>query len=220
MNETQWMYEHEVLSIEEEHKYEDMALVANAAKKAVINMLGLNLVPIKDEDTGLLRMREDHEIVPLMMFICREDMAMEIKEKYEDMEAQELALAQVEDELKNDSEVTADSFDDFMDSDLEFIDDNEAARLAVINSPEHKFISDKVVNKIEGENENKFNEILGLDDKISYNLMKDIPFGNKSVEIEKDTSFDNKSVEIESEDVLIGKAPRRKMEITIEPEDE
>ncbi len=223
MNDTQWLFEIEALNIEEERKYEDMALVAQAAKKSVINMLGLNLLPTKDDDTGLLRMREDHEIVPLVMATCREDFAKDVVEKFQDMQSQELALNQVEEEQKSGEEQTAEEFDDFMNADLEFIDKNEVKRLGVINSPDYEYVHKKIVAEMKPEDKKKFKEFFGFDPGSDSEGFQKV-VSEAGVDLSK-FKPDEESVVIEPEpnddpslvvDPSVGK---RKVQIIIEPDD-
>jgi len=211
MNGTQWFFENESINIEEERKYDDLALVARAAKKAVIQLLGLNILPIEDEDTGKLRMREDHEIIPLLPAICREDVAKELIEKFTDMQAQDLAMDQIQEEKNIGSEMSAEEFDDFMDSDLEFIDEDEVKRLSIIKSPEYKYISKNIIDKMSKEDKANFKQLFGDNPNINFETAKEVLPKPKSVKIEPELV----------EESVFGSSPnKRKVQITIESEEE
>jgi hypothetical protein len=215
MNETQWLFEHESINIEDERKYEELALMAGAAKKAVIHMLGLNVLPIQDEETGRLRMREDHEIVPLLPTICREGIAAVLAESINDMNAQDEALAQIEEAEISGSDMSVDEFLEFMDGgDMQTLDSAEVQRLAVVNSPEYSYISDNIVKRMSDKDKKEFEELFGVAPEQSVGALKEV------------ASTLSKTVKIDPED---GSAPdviidppqnKRRLQITIEPEDE
>lgn len=214
LNETQLFFEAESINIEAEKKYEDMALVARAAKKAVISLLGLNIMPVEDSVTGLLRMPEDHEVIPLIAAIGHEGILKEVKQRFEDMEAQDLALDQVDKEKELGEEVATDDFLEFMDSDLEFIDDAEVNRLAVVNSPEYNYISKNIVQKMGDKEKEGFKKLFGFEPAVnSEDIKKILPdLAVKSVEIEPE--------KVEPEIIIDPPLNQRKVQITIEPDDD
>lgn len=208
MNETQWAFEYESLNIVDEQKYEDLSLMAKAAKKAAIQLLGLNILPVKDEKTGLLRIREDHEVVPLLAAICREEVAKEIAERFEDLQVQESVQEQLKLEAESGINMTAEAFDEFMSSDIDFVDEPEIKRLAVINSPEYKYINNNIVKNMSGKEKSKFEQIFGFAPDVEPEALRGV--------IPK--SDDPNSIVIESESVSTPNA-KRKVEITIEADD-
>lgn len=187
----------------EEQRYEDLALMAKAAKKAAIQLLGLNILPVEDAETGLLRVREDHEVIPLLAAICREDIAMEIKKRIEDLSAQELAKQELESEDRGEVVIpTAEDLDNFMNSDIEFMDDAEIHRRSVVNSPEYEYISKSVVQTLSADDRQKFTDIFGFVPDAAPEVLKEV--------LPKD------GVKIDPEPVVVPQ--RRRLEIRIEPE--
>jgi hypothetical protein len=211
MNETQWVFELETLNLSEERRYDDLALMAKAAKSTAIQLLGLNILPVEDEETGLLRMREYHEVVPLLAAVCREEIAKEIKDRIEDMAAQDLAQAEIEQEAAGGPAVmTADAMDDFMDSDIEFMDDAEVKRRTIVNSPEYEYVSSNIVKNLGEVEKKQFEEVFGFEPQTTSEAVKSVlPASNKP----ESDGF----VRIESEPVE-GMPKKRRVEITIEPD--
>lgn len=95
MNDTQWVFEMEALNKEDSERYEDIRMMAEVAKDQFVSALGLNLCPIEDPVTGLLRMPESHEIMPLAVMTGRDDVLGMIKERHEDFINQEEVRAQL-----------------------------------------------------------------------------------------------------------------------------
>jgi hypothetical protein len=229
LNETQLFLEVEAINLEEERKYEDLGLIAKAAKKAIINLLGLNLLPIEDSETKLLRMPEDHEILPLIMFIGHEGILKGLSEKVQDLEAQELALKQVEEEKKSGKEeISTDEFLDFMESDLEFVDEKEIKRLSVINSPGYEYLAKNVVNEISKKDKKEFEEIFGTDYIRNTADLKKVLSSTKSFISDEDAvekrvdNISKSGIKIESDEVSESFFPngRRKRKIIIESDED
>lgn len=210
LNETQLFFEAESIYIEAEQKYDDMALVARAAKKAVINLLGLNIMPVEDSVTGLLRMPEDHEVIPLIAAIGHEGILKEVQQRFEDMQAQDLALDQLDKEKELGEEAATDDFLEFMDSDLDFIGgDAEVNRLAVVNSPEYNYISKNIVRKMGDKEKEGFKKLFGLEPDINpEDIQKILP------------DLAAKPVKIEPETIVDPPLNKRKVQITIEPDED
>lgn len=204
MNETQWLFELETFVINEEQRYNDVSLMAKAAKKAAIQLLGLDILPVEDKETGLLRPREDHEVIPLLAAICREDIALEVKNRIEDMQAQNQVKADLEREKKGETTtMTADELDVFMNSDIDFTDTAEVKRLSVINSPTYEYISKHVIETLSAEDKRKYEEVFGFAPEVASEMLKDVlPMAD--------------DLRIESETIAMPK--KRKLEIRIESE--
>ncbi len=207
MNETQWLFELETFVINEEQRYEDVSLMAKAAKRAAIQLLGLNILPVEDKDTGRLRPREDHEVIPLLAAICREDIAMEVKNRIEDMQAQDLVQSDLEREQRGEAQpMTAEEMDAFMNSDIDFTDTAEVKRLSVINSPGYDYISKHVIETLSAEDRQKYEEVFGFAPEAAPEALQSV--------LPKDVPKDE--LRIESETVAMPK--KRRLNIKIEAE--
>lgn len=121
MNPCRWAFEASSLAMHQEEKIEDARCIMEAVKKAVINLLGLNILPIEDPETGLLRRPEDNEIVPLAALIGSPEIMSEIYKKNGELSAQMEAEESVE-EGKDPNLMDADELDDFIDGDIDFVD--------------------------------------------------------------------------------------------------
>ncbi len=157
MNETQWAFEAESLLLREEERVKEVTSLFQVGEKTLTYLLGLNLLPIKDENTGLLRFREDNEIIPLSIMTGRDAFIKEVGEKVQELEVQEQVEEEIEKEISEQGELTtADEFDDFMSSDIEFLDDEEEVKKRVIrNTPEYKYIMDSIVSRVDDSKESE-----------------------------------------------------------------
>ena len=95
MNDTQWVFELEAMNLQDKERYDDLRLLADIVKKQVINMLGLNLLPVEDETTHLLRQPEENECLPLAVMVGRDDILMAIKQRQEEYQTQEKVREQL-----------------------------------------------------------------------------------------------------------------------------
>ena len=89
MNDTQWVFELESMNLEDEEKLKQMSELTEVIRESVANMLGLNLLPVEDEETGLLRKPEQDEYVPLALALGRDDYVKLVMEKREEFANQE-----------------------------------------------------------------------------------------------------------------------------------
>lgn len=132
MNDTQWVFELEAMNLQDKEHYEDLRLFSDIVKKQIVALLGLNLLPVTDEKTGLLRQPEDNECIPLIIGIGRDDILTAIKERQEEYHVQQEVASQlrssdslVGDGLPEDSgvvEMTPEELEEFMhdEGDIEF----------------------------------------------------------------------------------------------------
>lgn len=127
MNETRWLFEVESLRSFKERSDQEKLDAIQYIKKSVINILGLNLMPIQDEKTGLLRRPEDDEIYPLVAAMGREDFIKALAERYEEMTIQEDVKEELDTEMTGLDKMDVDELDEFI-GDIEFVDDPEASR--------------------------------------------------------------------------------------------
>jgi len=166
MNDTQWIFEYESLRYEEEERINELKLIAQHTKKAVINLLGLNLLPIEGED-GLLRRPEDHEVVPLAALTGNEAVIKEIGERNEEYYAQEEALKkETIDETGIEevgSDMGAEELDEWMMGDIEFADDPEEIRKRLAMTEAQPLYDNGVITVVgDDEKEKIFGDALGV----------------------------------------------------------
>jgi len=142
MNATQWLFELESLYNREETKYKEYTAIGDLVRKSFIHMLGLNLFPIEEQvgvdamGDPIVRYRkpEDHEILPLTMYVGREEMIKEVLERNEALYHQdEYEAAEEAGEVKH---MTPEELDAFMqdEDDLVFDDPEEMRKYNIWNS--------------------------------------------------------------------------------------
>ena len=142
MNSTQWLFELESLYHREETKFEEYTAIGDIIRKSFISMLGLNLLPIEEQigvdslGDPIVRYRrpKDEEILPLTMFVGREEIIKEVLDRQKAMYSQDEY-----DELEEAGEVkhmTPEELDAFMadDDDIVFDDPDEARKKRIWNS--------------------------------------------------------------------------------------
>jgi hypothetical protein len=59
MNDTQWLFELESLYAKEEQRYEEIQVLSEVARKGLVSILGLNLMPV-EEDIPLESIDEEY----------------------------------------------------------------------------------------------------------------------------------------------------------------
>jgi len=141
MNDTQWLFEYEGLRYAEERKLEEYKAISQYIKKGVISMLGLDLFPIEEnigvdpagEPITRYRRPEDHEIMPLSVYIGREEIMAEVAKRHQELALQEDAESGEVKEEFVDSDMTPDELDDLFgdsggESDISFPTDPEEIR--------------------------------------------------------------------------------------------
>lgn len=161
MNDTQWLFELEGLALKTERKYDDIASFTKLTRQGLVDLLGLNVMPVPEEipleeGGGLdeegkpitrLRRSSDGEIVPLAMLIADPEVINEIAKQN-----QELATQNMLDEKEEAGEIvhrTPEELDEYMDSDIEFIDDPDMFRKKMIwESPETKATLESMVKPL------------------------------------------------------------------------
>jgi hypothetical protein len=131
MNSTQWNFELLGLVERDKRKYEDISSIMKVSRNSLIDMLGLNTIPVEeslvDEEGNTytrLRKPDENEITPLA-FLCGNDAVLsKVAESHAELQKQE--------ELEEKEEsgkivmMTPEELDEFMqDDDLIFPDDPE-----------------------------------------------------------------------------------------------
>lgn len=145
MNPTKWLFEYEALCMQEEQKYEDVVNLYKATRTGLINILGLDLLPIEGED-GKLRRMKDGEFIPLSMLIAREDIMTLLSERLEDLKTSEEVDKEIESEIE---EMTSEELEGFIKEDIVFLDDpEEMKRRLAMASPESKWVLKTVIKPL------------------------------------------------------------------------
>jgi hypothetical protein len=153
MNETKWMFEYEVLRMKEERRAEEVGTMFKAIRKELLNILGLNLMPMEDEN-GLLRRPDENEYIPLAVMTAREGFIEAFVQRNDDLKQQEEAAKDLEKEetLGMSDAMSEEELDEFMKDDIVFLDDpEELQKYAVRSSPETKWINSNVIKPLEEE---------------------------------------------------------------------
>lgn len=96
MNSTQWNFELLGLVERDKRKYEDISSIMKVSRSSLIDMLGLNTIPVEDTFTDeegntftKLRKPEDNEITPLA-FLCGNDSVLsKVAESHAELQKQE-----------------------------------------------------------------------------------------------------------------------------------
>lgn len=153
MTDTAWSFEYETLVLREERRVEEVGTLFKAVRKELMNLLGLNLMPMEDED-GKLRRPTEYEYIPLAVMTAREGFVeafLQRNEELSQMEEVEKDLEKEEQTGKSDV-LTPEELDDFMHEDITFLDDpEELQRQAVLASPGTKWINKNIVKPLETE---------------------------------------------------------------------
>ncbi len=99
MNDTQWLYEIECTNMQEEARYEELKDITKAIKMEVQSMLGLNINPVEDPKTGLLRLPDENEYTPLLMVTGPAEYLKSVGERIEQYRVQEQVHADLQSEV-------------------------------------------------------------------------------------------------------------------------
>jgi hypothetical protein len=96
MNDTQWTYELWAMNKADEERLQESKFLMDNVKESVVNMLGLNLMPVEDAQTKLLRRPREDEYIPLMLGLGREELVGAVLEARQQLHIQEQVQAQIE----------------------------------------------------------------------------------------------------------------------------
>ncbi|MFA5163907.1 MAG: hypothetical protein WC441_05330, partial [Patescibacteria group bacterium] len=154
MNETKWMFEYEVLRMKEERRAEEVGTMFKAIRKELLNILGLNLMPMEDSETGLLRRPDENEYIPLAVMTAREGFIEAFVQRNDDLKQQEEAAKDLEGEetLGVSESLSEEELDEFMKDEVIFLDDPvELQKYAVRSAPETKWLNENVVKPLAEE---------------------------------------------------------------------
>jgi len=149
MNDLQWLFEFESYASEREEHYEEIKTILNSFKKMFVNLLGLNILPVEEEEGGRLRLPGDEEIMPLALIAGNEGFVTTVSERWKDYkEQQEADEAYVDEEYVSIEEVEESL------PDVVFPEDPEEFRKFLIwNSPETRRINETMVKPLEKDSE-------------------------------------------------------------------
>ena len=158
MNETQWLFELESLRLSEEDRVREIKEVLDVVQAAIANMLGLDLMPFRDED-GMLRQPARDEFIPLSLLVGRREWLKELGEKMQELMAQEQVVGDLDappagmvNTLEELEALEARQKKIEMEGDIEFPDDPEDMRKFLKwNSPRNKFVQENIVLPLEDE---------------------------------------------------------------------
>gem|GEM_PF-3633456 len=154
MNDTRWAFEYETLRLKETRRSEEVGTIFKAGRRELINLLGLNMMPLEDPETHLLRRPGENDYIPLAVMTAREGMVEAFIQKNEELMQQEQAAKDLElEETTGKAEMmSSEELDDFMKEDIVFLDDpEELKKRAVMASPETKWLTNNVVKTLEDE---------------------------------------------------------------------
>jgi len=123
MNDTQWLFEFESYAQSKEARYEEYKVIMDAWRNMLISLLGLNLLPIEEEEGGRLRMPTQDEIMPLSLIMGREEVVSHISKKLEDFRMQ----SDVDESMEIGEDTSIDEIEEAF-PDLIFSDDPNAMK--------------------------------------------------------------------------------------------
>jgi hypothetical protein len=124
-----------------------------AVRKELLNILGLNLMPMEDEN-GLLRRPDENEYIPLAVMTAREGFIEAFVQRNDDLKQQEEAAKDLENEevLGKSDAMSEEELDEFMKDEVIFLDDPEELRkYAIRSAPETQWINKNVIKPLEEE---------------------------------------------------------------------
>jgi hypothetical protein len=158
MNETKWALEYETLKLKEKRKADEFGEIYKAVRREIINLLGLNIMPLEDSETGLLRRPNENEYTPMVIFTAREGIVEAFIQKNDELRSQEEVEKELEEESvkESDKPLSPEELDDFFKDDIVFLDDpEELKKRAVRMSPETAWLNKNVIQVLEDEKEVK-----------------------------------------------------------------
>lgn len=162
MNDTQWVFELESMNLEDEEKLKQAGELTELIREGIAAMLGLNLMPVEDEKTKLLRRPTPDEYIPLALAIGRDEFIEMVMSKRDEFATQERERMKLEYEMAHPDyvkipgeqefvEMTPEELDEFMQSssDVEFENTPEEVRqlLSWGSTETQLYLENLVLNK-------------------------------------------------------------------------
>lgn len=211
---------------EDERKYEELRTITTVVKKSVINMLGLNLMPMEDEETGLLRLPEDHESLPLIYGLGSPETVSAILKKREEYFIQEQTRLQVDSgEMpvaaghEPVQELTPEELDEFMKGDIDFENDPDELKesLAWGSQETQQFLESLVLVKDDIDPTSMEPQRARTIGQMRRDVRKQVKQDKEQEEETQDTNVGTLKMRIESDSILANiPEQRRKKRITVE----
>ena len=152
MNDTQWYFEFESYAQSQDSRYEEYKVVMEAWKRMLISLLGLNLMPVEEEEDGRLRMPTEDEIMPLSLIMGREEVVAAISKKLDEYRDQ----SEVDNQMASEDYEPIDDLDDLEDTlpDMIPLDDpKELKNFMFMNDPINKKIHESWVLPLDKKDE-------------------------------------------------------------------
>lgn len=150
MNSTQWAFEYLSYIEEQDKRYNEIETLADLVRSGVINLLGLNIVPIEEETDGIKRLRppEDHEFTPLATLLASPEMLKAVMDKHNELAMQK----QVDTDLAKEKDVlTAEDIDEQL-ADIEFMESAEdLLKKAAWSSPRAKEMRKLLIGNLDDQ---------------------------------------------------------------------
>jgi len=158
MNETQWYFELESLRLREEERLKEIKEILDIFRAALMNMLGLDLMPFRNDD-GTLRRGDFDNFTPLSVIVGRREWLKELGEKMEEFIAQEDVRAEMDSpppgmitSLEELEQFEADVRKAQEDGDVHFPDDPEdLQKFLKWNSAQSRYAREKLVQILDDE---------------------------------------------------------------------
>jgi hypothetical protein len=165
MTPTQWLFELESLAVLDERRYTDIADLFKLGRDSLIDLLGLNIMPIEtmehDEDGteySVLRRPKEHEILPLSLLCGSESIISEVLEKNKQYLEQEELNSSISKANVPDVEELEEFFG--TEDDLEFPDDPVALeKMLKWNSESTKATLKSMVEPMESKDDELFGKV-------------------------------------------------------------
>ena len=197
MNDTRWVHEIESLNIAEEERIEEVSTIARMVRQSLINLFGLNILPLEDPETNKLVRMEEGEYVPLVVFTGKEELLKLVAERNQDLQNQEQVEQELELEESGEADpMTLEEMEDFMD-DGDVVFDENWEKAAMWKAPEtQKFLENNVLPL---EKLAEMQKAMGLDFGIpsSDESEKESPEKEAPIDVEKSETPDKESLNLE-----------------------
>ena len=150
------------MRIAEEDRVEEMKALMDITKATMIKLLGLDVVPVED-DNGRLRHPKDTEIIPLSLLCGSEAILSEVLERNKQLVEQEKIEEEIEGGTGNPvSEMTADELDELMNDmgDIEFDPDDDLTKRLEWDSVEAKTMRKQLIQVLDVPGINKKSKVI------------------------------------------------------------
>ncbi len=163
MNDTRWLFEYESMRKSEDDRRDEIKQLFDAFKMTFIELCGLDLMPITDEETGILRRQNslDGEFTPMAIMMGRREWTELISEKITQLQEQE----KLEEDLGQPPAGMINTLEELEelerqevldgDGDIEFDDPKDLEKFLIWNSKESKYIREHEIITVHDELDSK-----------------------------------------------------------------